>query len=120
MIHLLSNSLMNIINIIVSKICLDYNTDEALQILMLFNFGKLFFNYCIFLYFKFINRIEGYLTCSYVFQTVLFCSLIYTLTKIKTDGFSTILILNNCLFGFGDAMYRIIVENRMNNTVNIE
>jgi len=54
-----------------------------------------------------------------VSQTVLFCFLIYGLTKIKRDDYSALLIANNILFGFGDVMYRVIIENRMNNRVNI-
>uniref|UniRef100_A0A6C0I7P4 RING-type domain-containing protein n=1 Tax=viral metagenome TaxID=1070528 RepID=A0A6C0I7P4_9ZZZZ len=120
MIHILSNSFMNIINLVVSRISLDYNNDQALQVLMLFYFGKLFFNYCILMYSKSnIDKIEGCLCYSYVFQTVLFCFLIYALTKIKNDDYSALLIANNILFGFGDAMYRVIIENRINNTVNI-
>lgn len=121
MVHILSNSFMNIINLVVSRISLDYNNDQALQVLMLFYFGKLFFNYCILMYSKSnIDKIEGCLCYSYVFQTVLFCFLIYALTKIKRDDYSALLIANNILFGFGDAMYRVIIENQMNNRVNIE
>jgi hypothetical protein len=120
MIHILSNSFMNIINLVVSRISLDYNNDQALQVLMLFYFGKLFFNYCILMYSKSnIDKIEGCLCYSYVFQTVLFCFLIYALTKIKNDDYSALLIANNILFGFGDATYRIIIEHKMNNRVNI-
>jgi hypothetical protein len=121
-IHILSNSLMNIINLVVSIICVDYNynNDEVLQVLMLFYFSKLFFNYCILMYSKSnINKIEDCLLYSYVYQAVLFCFLIYALTKIKNESYSTILILNNILFGSGDVVYRIIIENRLNNTVNI-
>ena len=121
MVHILSNSFMNIINLVISRISLDYNNDQALQVLMLFYFGKLFFNYCILMYSKSnIDKIEGCLCYSYVFQTVLFCFLIYGLTKIKRDDYSALLIANNILFGFGDAMYRVIIENQMNNRVNIE
>ena len=121
MVHILSNSFMNIVNLVVSRICLDYNNDQALQVLMLFYFGKLFFNYCILMYSKSnINKIEGCLCYSYVFQTVLFCFLIYGLTKIKRDNYSGFLIVNNILFGFGDLLYRVIIENRMNNRVNIQ
>ena len=120
MVHILSNSFMNIVNLVVSRICLDYNNDQALQVLMLFYFGKLFFNYCILMYSKSnIDKIEGCLCYSYVSQTVLFCFLIYGLTKIKRDDYSALLIANNILFGFGDVMYRVIIENRMNNRVNI-
>ena len=119
-IHILSNSIMNVINIIVSRICAEYNGWTELQVLLLFYFCKLFFNYCILMYSKSnINKIEDCLLYSYVYQTVLFCFLIYALTKIKNESYSTMLILNNILFGVGDVVYRIIIENRLNNTVNI-
>ena len=119
-IHILSNSFMNIINLVVLRICVNYNNDQALQVLMIFYFGKLFFNYVIFIYSKInIDKIYNCLCYSYVFQTVLFCFLIYGLTKIKNNDYSVVSIVNNILFGFGDAMYRLIIENRMNNRVNI-
>ena len=45
MIHILSNSIMNVINIVVSRYCVLPNINEAFQVLILFYFGKLFFNY---------------------------------------------------------------------------
>jgi hypothetical protein len=45
--HIILNSIMNIINIVVSRNCDEYNEWAELQVLMLFFFCKLFFNYCI-------------------------------------------------------------------------
>ena len=66
-----------------------------------------------------IDRIEDCLVYSYVFQTVLFFFLIYTLTKIKNDDNSTVLILNNVLLSIVDLTFRIILEYKMRNRVNI-
>jgi len=119
-VHILSNSIMNIINIVVARKRNDYNNPEELQLLMLFYFVKIFFNYCIFMYSKNnIDKIEDCLVYSYVFQTVLFFFLIYTLTKIKNDENSTVLILNNVLSSFLDLTFRIIVEYKIQNRVNI-
>jgi hypothetical protein len=119
--HILSNSIMNIISIIASNGCAKNNNNpEELQVLMLFYFCKLFFNYCILTYSKNnIEKIEDSLVYSYMFQFILFCFLIYTLTKIKNDSNSTILLLNNILLSLFDLSYRIIIVYRMRNNVNI-
>ena len=121
MIHILINSVMNINNIVISKICDGYNSQlDELHVSMLFYFCKLFFNYCILIYSKNnIEKIESVLVYSYVFQTVLFIFLIYTLTKIKNDKNSIILLLNNILLSCIDLAFRIIVEYKMKNTVNV-
>ena len=119
-VHILSNSIMNVVNVVVARSCADYNNPEELQLLMLFYFLKIFFNYCIFMYSKNnIDKIEDCLVYSYVFQTVLFFFLIYTLTKIKNDDNSTVLILNNVLLSIVDLTFRIILEYKMRNRVNI-
>ena len=104
-----------------SKDCADNNNNpEELQVSMLFYFLKLFFNYCILIYSKNnVDKTEDCLVCSYVFQLILFCFLIYSLTKIKNDYKTTILLLNNIFIGFGDLAYRVIVEYKMRNTVII-
>jgi hypothetical protein len=120
MFHLLTNSIMNINSIIISKICADYNGYEVLQVIMLFYFVKLFFNYCMLCYAKNnLDKIEDCLIYSYTFQTVLFFLLIYILTKIKNDSNSTFLLVNNLLFSFIDVAFRIIREYKFRNTVNI-
>jgi hypothetical protein len=118
--HIISNSIMNIINIVVSRDWAEINGRPELQVLILFYFCKLFFNYVILMYSKNnINKIEDCLVYSYVFQTVLFCFLIYAFTKIKNDINCTILIVNNVLFSFGDLTFRVIIEYKMRNIVNI-
>ena len=118
--HIISNSIMNIINIVVSRDWAEVSSLPELQVLILFYFCKLFFNYVILMYSKNnINKIEDCLVYSYVFQTVLFCFLIYAFTKIKNDINCTILIVNNVFFSFGDLIFRVIIEYKMRNTVNV-
>ena len=118
--HILTNSIMNINNIIIARICAEYNGWRELQVLLLFYFCKLFFNYFILIYSKNnINKIEDCLFYSYTFQTILFCFLIYTLTKIKSDTNSTILLLNNILLSISDLAIRIFIEHKINHSVNV-
>ena len=118
--HIISNSIMNIINIVVSRDWAEVSSLPELQVLILFYFCKLFFNYVILMYSKNnINKIEDCLVYSYVFQTILFCFLIYAFTKIKNDINCTILIVNNVFFSFSDLIFRVIIEYKMRNTVNV-
>ena len=66
-----------------------------------------------------INKIEDCLVYSYIFQTILFCFFVYALTKIKNDYNSAILIVNNVFFSLGDLTFRVIIEYKMKNTVNV-
>ena len=118
--HIFSNSIMNFINISLSRLSFNYKSVEELQLLMLFYVFKLFFNYCILIHSKNnIERIEYSLICSYVFQTVLFGLLVYSLTKIKNDYCFIIFLFNNILFTFLDLLFRIKSEYKMRNTVNV-
>ena len=118
MVHLLSNTCMNIINIAVSRSCPKYNLHAEFQVLMLFYFLKLFLNFCMLAYAKTdIEKIETTLVYSYVYQTVLFGFLIYILTKIKNDSFLTALWVNNLLFGMIDFAFRFVLECKMRNRV---
>ena len=118
--HILTNSIMNVINISISRTCVGYNDREEFQVLMLFYFVKLFLNFCILLYVKNnIDKIGHCLVCSYVFQTVLFGLLIYTLTKIKNHSNYIILLFNNLLLIMIDLTYRIFSEYKNNNRVNV-
>ena len=76
--HIFSNSIMIFINIYLSRLCVDYNRHEILKILMILYCFKIFFNYFILIYSKNnLDKIEDFLVCSYIFQTVLFGLLIY-------------------------------------------
>ena len=119
--HILTNSIMNINNIIIARICAEYNGWRELQVLLLFYFCKLFFNYCILMYSKSnIDRIEDCLVYSYTYQMVLFGFLIYALSKMKNDNNFIILIANNVFLSFGDLAFRIIIEYRGQNIVIAE
>lgn len=118
--HIFSNSIMNFINICLSKLCVDYENIEEIQLLMLFCFGKLFFNYSILMYSKNnIEKTEISLICSYVFQSVLFGLLLYSLTKINNDYKTILLLFNNILFISLDFSFRAKSECKMRNTVNV-
>jgi hypothetical protein len=113
--HLLFNTLMNIINIAVSRSYPEYNRYAEFQVLMLFYFLKLFLNFCILVYAK--TNIQTVLVYSYVYQTVLFGFLIYILAKLKNDSFLTTLWVNNLLFGITDLAFRFVLECKMRNRV---
>jgi hypothetical protein len=116
LVHLLSNTLMNIINICLSRSYPKYNLHVEFQVLMLFYFLKLFLNFCILVYAKTdIEKIQTGLVYSYVYQTVLFGFLIYILAKIKNDV--TALWVNNLLFGITDLAVRFVLEYKMRNRV---
>ena len=120
-VHIISNSIMNVTNIVAARNAVETNVDETLQLLILFYFGKLFFNYCILMYAKsHIDRIEDCLVYSYTYQMVTFGFLIYALTKMKNDSNFIILIVNNVLLSFGDLAFRIIMEYRSQNTIVAE
>jgi hypothetical protein len=121
LIHILSNSIMNIANIVVARNAFKTNVVEALQLLLLLYFAKLFLNYCILMYSKsHIDKIEDSLVFSYFYQTVTFGFLIYALSKMKNDNNFIILIANNVFLSFGDLAFRIIIEYRSQNTVAAE
>jgi hypothetical protein len=119
-VHFLSNSIMNVINIVVTGNCPDYNGNYNLHVSILFYYFKLFINFCMLMYLKNnITQINPCLTYTYIFQIVLFGLLIYLLASMKNDIYFIILIVNNVVLGGGDLAFRIIVEHRMINTVNI-
>ena len=118
--HILTNSIMNIINISMLRNHHSYNQNPLLQALMLLYFCKIFFNYCFLLFSKNnVNKIESCLVYSYMYQIVLVGSLIYSLAKIKYNYNCTILIINNIFLSFTDLIFRLIIEYRMKNRINI-
>jgi hypothetical protein len=119
LIHMTSNSFMNVINLAITDMHHQLNIKVELKILILIYFIKLSFNFSIFIFSKNnLDKIEISLYFSYSFQIVIFIFLIYTFTKIK-DDYLIIWLLNNILLSFGDLLYRIIWENRINIRVNI-
>ena len=118
--HVVVNTLMNIINISVSSNHLEYYQNPTFQLLALNYFCKIIFNICFLIYSK--NNIEKIETCliySYTYQILIFGLLIYLLVKIKYNYNCTILIINNILLGFIDLIFRLIIEYKLNNRINI-
>ena len=117
--HILSNSIMNCINI---SICGYYPVtiiENELKVLVIFYFSKVFFNYCIFIHSDIsIENIEIKLNCSYVYSIVLFIFLIYLVTKINNIN-NIFIILNNILFMMMDMIFRMIIKYKIQNRVNI-
>ena len=118
--HILANSTMTIINIVVSDHHPENNIDEYLHALMLFCFLKIFLNFFSLLYLKNnLDKIESCLIYSYIYQTVLFGFLIYSLTKLKNNYYNTLLLLNNILLCLIDILFRAIIEYKIYNRINI-
>ena len=116
--HLLINSIMNIINIYVSRDYDGYNKYAELQALMLFYFLKVFCNFFSLGYSKNnIDKIETILLVSYVYQTTVFGHLIYTLAIIKNSKLTTVLLTNNLIMVIMDVSFRAFIECGMNNRV---
>lgn len=111
--HIVSNSIMNIINLLIIRKAT--NIEEAIQILALFYLCKIFLNFCIFLFSKNNSeKIEDLLIFSYTYQVILIGFLIYLLTKIN-NNYNTILliiflIINNIFFSIIDILFRIIKQ----------
>lgn len=119
MIHLISNTTMNIINLCVIRGYPNYNTETLFPVLFMFYFLKIFLNFCIFLYSKNdIYKIEVGLVFSYSYQAIVFGWLAFAISKIKSKYFSTILLVNNLLLGLADFLFRLVVEYRMTNSVD--
>jgi hypothetical protein len=116
--HVVSNSIMNIINLLIVRDYSKYNVKEELQVLALFYLCKILLNFCIFLFSKNnMEIIENCLICSYTYQVILFGFLIYSSNKIISNSNIIIIIINNIFFGFIDIFFRIITEYKMRNRI---
>jgi hypothetical protein len=115
--HILSNSVLNAINI--STISDDYQNTHAniiSKILLICYFCKMLFNGCIILNYKREpEKIEINLYLSYIIQTVLFILLVILIAKIKNDFNSAMLMANNIFFCFGDLVFRISIDCKHEN-----
>jgi hypothetical protein len=117
-VHLLSNSITNLINICVIRSYPSYNTDTLFPVLVMLYFLKIFINVCVFLYSNSeIYKIEVGLMCSYIYQAITFGWLSFALSRVKNELLSIILLVNNLLFGLADIAFRMFVKYRMNNRV---
>ena len=117
-IHMLSNSIMNIINISESR---DYPQEDAnivSKILLILYFCKLLINACIIFALKGEEeKIESYLSLSYIVQTSIFILFICLISSVKRDYNSIVLLINNIFFYFGDLGFRLAMEYRVLNRV---
>ena len=120
LIHIFSNSIMNLINIGLSH---DYSKNDAniiSKILQISYFCKILVNVCIIINLKVnVKQINSHLSLSYIIQTVLFVLLICLLSMIETNFNSIIMLLNNVFFVITDLGFRIRIECKGMNRVNV-
>lgn len=120
LIHIFSNSIMNLINIGLSH---DYSKNDAniiSKILQMSYFCKILVNVCIIINLKVnVKQINSHLSLSYIIQTVLFVLLICLLSMIEPNFNSIIMILNNVFFVITDLGFRIRIECKGMNRVNV-
>ena len=119
-VHIFSNSIMNLINIGFSHEYSENDANIISKILQISYFCKILVNVCIIINLKVnVKQINSHLILSYIIQTVLFVLLICLLSIIKTDFNSIIMLLNNIFFVITDLGFRIRIECKGMNRVNI-
>ncbi len=119
-VHIISNSLMNIINISELKEYSETDVNIVSKLLLICYFFKLLVNaWIIFKVKANTEKIESYLSLSYTIQTLLFILLICLLSSVKKDFNSIILIINNVFFYFSDLAFRIALDCRNQNRIDI-
>ena len=120
-VHILSNSIMNVVNMIESR---EYPEDDAniiSKILLICYLCKLLVNVCIICKMRAdTEKITSYLSLSYTIQTLLFILFICLMSSVKKDYNSIALIINNSFFYFGDFAFRIALEYKTTNIVQIQ
>ena len=118
-VHIVSNTLMNIINISMSEDYENNRADVMSKILTICYFCKMLVNICILIHLKNnADQMKSNLDLSYAIQTVLFVSLIVMLSLTEFDFKSGMILVNNVFFCFGDLAFRITVECKSLNRVN--
>ena len=119
-VHIFSNSIMNLINIGFSHEYSENDANIISKILQISYFCKILVNVCIIINLKVnVKQINSHLILSYIIQTVLFVLLICLLSIIKTDFNSIIMLLNNIFFVITDLGFRIRIECKGMNRVNV-
>ena len=119
-VHIFSNSIMNLINIGFSHEYSENDANIISKILQISYFCKILVNVCIIINLKVnVKQKNSHLILSYIIQTVLFVLLICLLSIIKTDFNSIIMLLNNIFFVITDLGFRIRIECKGMNRVNI-
>ena len=120
-VHILTNSAMNIINIGMLR---DYSKNDAniiSKILQISYFCKILVNVFIVINLKInIEKMNNHLYLSYIIQSVLFVLLICLLSIIKNNFISVLILLNNIFFIITELGFRIRIECRLMNRVDVE
>jgi hypothetical protein len=120
-VHILSNSIMNVINISESREYPQEDANIVSKLLLICYFCKLLVNICIVCKIRAnTEKITSYLRLSYTIQTLLFILFICLMSSVKKDYNSILLIINNIFFYFGDFVFRIALEYKTTNIVQIQ
>jgi hypothetical protein len=120
-IHILINSLMNVVNISLSEEEYDKNVPNIIsKLLLICYFGKVLVNCFIVFRLKFdYEKIVSDLNFSYMIQTIIFILLIALLSIIKKNYNTIFIITNNLIFSFSDLAFRTIIECKITNRIYI-
>ena len=107
-VHILTNSVMNLINVVLSRDYSNNNANIISKILQICYFCKLVVNVCIVIHLK-VNsqQINSHLRLSYIIQAALFVLFICLLSMIKNDFDSILMLVNNIFFITIDLGFRI-------------
>jgi hypothetical protein len=112
---------MNVINIAESREYPQEDDNIVSKILLICYFCKMLVNVCIIFKIRAeTEKITSYLSLSYTIQTLLFILFICLMSSVKKDYNSIALIINNSFFYFGDFAFRIALECKMRNIVQIQ
>jgi hypothetical protein len=110
-VHILSNSIMNVVNISESREYPEEDDNILSKLLLICYFCKLLINAYIICKVKAdAEKIESYLSLSYTIQTLLIILFICLMSSVKKDYTSIVLIINNAFFYLGDIAFRIALE----------
>ena len=122
MVHILSNSVMNIINVGMSKDYPDNNRVNIVSKMLLVSFlCKIIINAGIMINLKSnIDKLEHHLCLSYTVQSFIFIMLVSLVCMIKNDFVTVMMLVNNIFFGLTDIGFRVALEYKRENRVDIE
>jgi hypothetical protein len=117
-VHILSNSIMNVVNISESREYPEEDDNILSKLLLICYFCKLLINAYIICKVKAdAEKIESHLSLSYTIQTLLIILFICLMSSVKKDYTSIVLIINNAFFYLGDIAFRIALECKTMNIV---
>ncbi len=105
-IHIFSNTIMNVINL---SVIIDKNITEKIFVILTFckvvsNFGFIIVTR------QNIEKIYSSMSYSYTLQLLLLILLICIVSNRENDFYSILLLINNFFFFFGDLFFRINIE----------